>query len=86
MTRMRYDRSPHRSQRDYTKREPSDEVIRRAAARREAAKRGVVTIVKHDDGIICPTCGKVTERRTHASGWRRSRNNCGQDETRAGQR
>jgi hypothetical protein len=66
MTRMRWGRRSQQLPRDYTKREPSPEVIERAARRRAQAKAGTgVKIVRDEAGPACPQCGRPTEVRMH---------------------
>jgi hypothetical protein len=47
--------------------------LRGLASRREAAKRGKAKIVKAGDGIPCPTCNVITERREHVAAPSRKR-------------
>ena len=66
MSRMKWHRQTSRQWTPRTKCEPTPDDVKRAVERRERAKRGVVDIVKSGDGPPCPSCGNVTEMRTHS--------------------
>jgi hypothetical protein len=67
MSRIKWNRTTAHRWSPRSRYEPTPEETQRAAMRRAAAKRGAVDIVKHGDGIPCPSCGNATERREHAA-------------------